>query len=581
MRRRYQDGVRLLSRLKGITLVKNKTKADIMIRLSTINNEQGMALFIALMLVLMLSVVGLGIIKSSNDEISIAGNEMHEMKAFYAAEAGLDKAVAQIQTAYEASGTPPDTLPAGTLSVSCITIQYNTTQDTVVQKIITKGSLAGLNGSVTPYKITASAVDNNNGISITLEETFEVALVPIFQFSVFYETDLEIAPGPSMLLFGRVHSNNDIYLQSGNAIDIDSYLTAFGNTYHGRKPGGGSTSNGEVNIKGIDGNYYSMREAGGWLDANDSHWFDSAATRWGGRVQDAAFGQEKLNLPIDNPDNPYSIIDRDSVGGGNEDSYENMATFKIMDDTAWFHNGTAWVNVTDSLTADSSLKSTTFHDKREGQDITVYDIDMSIFKNSSFFPSNGIIYTADNRSGLRGTRIYDAGDIGHPLTIASENPVYTKGDVNKTNKQPMAIITDALMILSDNWSDDPAKTTSGNVSDRPAINTEINFSYITGNQETTVADGYNGGLENLPRFLETWSSKTLKIRGSIINLWLMQKVSGAVGCGSYYNPPTRDWAFDTDLNDPANMPPGTPTVRTFIRMGWRQSHVGYAFEDMN
>ena len=49
--------------------------------------------------------------------------------------------------------------------------------------------------------------------------------------------------------------------------------------------------------------------------------------------------------------------------------------------------------------------------------------------------------------------------------------------------------------------------------------------------------------------------------------------------GSYYTPPQRDWAFDPDLDDPSNMPPGTPMVRSFVRWGWKQINVGYGAQE--
>lgn len=543
-----------------------------------IGNDRGMALFIALMLVIMMSIIGISIIKTSNDEISIAGNEMHEMQSFYAAQAGLDKAVAQLQSSYEAKWAIPAVLPSGSLSVNNMTIVYKTSVSAVQSKSISKGSLTGLRGIVTPYHIISTAYDKINKTQVSLEETFEVSVVPVFQFSVFYENDLEIAPGASTMLLGRIHSNGNTYLQADNGIDIDSYFTTFGDIRHGRKPGSGmSDSDGEVDIMSLDGNFYSMRHGSGWLDADDSYWFDTAAARWGGRVQDAAFGQERLNMPIDDPDNPHSIIERDTTGGTGS-SLEIKATFKIKDGVAYWYNGSSWTDVTATLVADGSLKETTFHDKRENQDVTVYDIDMSVFKGSVYFPPNGLVYTADNRSGLRGTRIYNASEIDTSLTLASENPVYTKGDINSINKQPMAIIADALTILSDNWDDNPAKAASADKNDRPAITTTASFCYIAGHKESNGGI-YSGGLENLPRFLEEWTGKTLNYKGSMVSLWHSQKTFGNWS-GTFYSPPNRNWQFDTDLLDPVNMPPGTPMVRGFVRLGWKQAHVGYAHDEI-
>ena len=545
-------------------------------------NQKGIALFIALMLTLMLSIIGLGIIKSSNDEVNIAGNELNEMKAFYVAEAGLEKTTAAIEAEYETTELPPAIVPADTLMMNDIALGCSTVPLAAVTKVLAKGTLSGLTSFSLPYAIRSTAYDSSHNTTITLEENFEVASVPIFQFAVFYDQDLEIAPGPIMTLAGRVHCNSDLYLESGNRIDLTSFITAFGDVKHGRKAGSGMTvENGDVNVAGADNVLRSMRDGSGWLDANKSYWYDSAAARWGGRVQDHTFGQDKLSIPVSNPDDPHLFIDRAAAGGGNDDSYELKARFKIMDGVALYNTtGTTWINVTATLLASGALKETTFHDKREGANVTVYDLDMNIFKSSTYFPPNGIIYTADNRAGLRGTRIYNASDIGFPLTIASEIPVYTKGNINSTNKKPMAIITDALTVLSGNWSDDPAKAANADKNQRPAISTTMNFSYITGNKETGVGGAaYNGGLENLPRFLENWSTQTLTYRGSIICLWLMEKFNGNWD-GSYYTPPTRDWAFDNDLTDVTLLPPGTPCVRSFIRWGWHQTNVGYDSKTM-
>ncbi len=550
-----------------------------------LRNNKGIALFIALMLTLMLSIIGLGIIKSSNDEVSIAGNELNEMKSFYVAEAGLDKVTSLIQSQYDTNELPPTIAPAETTSIDGIALAYSTVPQASTQRTLTKGSLAGLKAFVRPYKIQSTAYDSAHNTSVVLEEWFEVASVPIFQFAVFYDNDLEIAPGAHMDVIGRVHSNGDMYLQSeaSAGLDFNSYITAYGNVYHGRKPGSGqSTATGNVDIKDINGTYQSMRQGSGWLDAADGYWYDSAAARWGGRVQDHSFGQERLTLPLDDPSDPHTLIDRYDLGGGvhNPSSMEQDARFKIVDGVALYNvSCTTWTNVTATLTTSGALKETTFWDKREEKNVTVYDINASIFKTSGYFPPNGIIYTADNRAGFRGTRLYNATDVGFPMTLASENPVYTKGNINTVNKKPMAIICDAITVLSGNWSDDPAKAANADKTKRPATSTTINFSYITGNKNTGGSN-YNGGLENLPRFLENWSAQTLTYRGSIVNMWLSEETSG-LWSGTYYTPPQRDWQFDTDLNDINNLPPGTPTVRAFIRWGWKQTNIGYTVATMN
>ena len=106
-----------------------------------LQNERGIAMIIALMIMLMLTIIGIGIVKSSNDEVNIAGNELNEMKAFYAAEAGLDKATAIIQAHYSATGIPPSSFPAETLTIAGVTFGYSTIPNTPKTKTITKTAI--------------------------------------------------------------------------------------------------------------------------------------------------------------------------------------------------------------------------------------------------------------------------------------------------------------------------------------------------------------------------------------------------------------------------------------------------------
>lgn len=73
---------------------------------------------------------------------------------------------------------------------------------------------------------------------------------PLFQFAVFYSSDLEVLPGPNMTLAGRVHSNRDMYLgSSGNTLTLNTnYVRAVGDIYRHRKDDP-SQSPGTVNIR--------------------------------------------------------------------------------------------------------------------------------------------------------------------------------------------------------------------------------------------------------------------------------------------------------------------------------------------
>ena len=75
------------------------------------SSESGFATLIALVMVGMLTLIGLAALSTSDDEVSIAGNELQEMRAFYAAESGLEKAAANLQLQWENTGLPPTVMP--------------------------------------------------------------------------------------------------------------------------------------------------------------------------------------------------------------------------------------------------------------------------------------------------------------------------------------------------------------------------------------------------------------------------------------------------------------------------------------
>jgi hypothetical protein len=82
---------------------------------------------------------------------------------------------------------------------------------------------------------------------------------------------------------------------------------------------------------------------------------------------------------------------------------------------------------------------------------------------------------------------------------------------------------------------------------------------LAGLKGQAVRGAYNGGLENYPRFHENWSGRTFTYRGSFVSLGTPRHVDGAWVYGNpQYTAPNRDWDYDTDFNNAANLPPLTP-----------------------
>jgi hypothetical protein len=91
---------------------------------------------------------------------------------------------------------------------------------------------AGLNTLEYRYRVYTSAVkESNNGLAskpasaqTMLQMDFNNRLIPLFQFAVFYENDLEIANGPNFTISGPVHTNGNLRLSPDG-----STLTFLGN----------------------------------------------------------------------------------------------------------------------------------------------------------------------------------------------------------------------------------------------------------------------------------------------------------------------------------------------------------------
>ena len=529
-----------------------------------------MMVFLALLF--MLTLIGISSVMTSTTEVDIAGNEINAVNAFYAAEGGLEKAYSELSASYRATAAPPSPLPSGTITFGDYAVTYQTNQvGATVQRDLVNGAYRGLYGLATQFEVTSTAHRTGTGADATLVQVLESDLVPLFQFAVFYHGDLEIAPGPDMTLGGRVHTNGNLYLQAGNSLYIDSYTTAAGNIFHGRKPGSGqSTSNGDVAINDATEVYQQMYDSGSWLDSDDPDWVAESISRWGGKVEDKDHGITDLDLPVVSSGVPGNMI---ATGAESADSYENKATLKIIDGVASYQQlDGSWVNVTADLLADGSLSNGTFYDAHQGRNVDSWDIDMSNFKDSPYFPRNGIMYTANTAGGgnLKATRLTDCSDIGANFTIASKNSVYVQGDYNTVDKKGSAILTDALTMLSNSWDDSKS---SWSLNNRMASETTVNCSYMTGNQNTGEGgSGYNGGYENLPRFLEDWSNVKLNWRGSAVDVWLSKEATYPWSYGGYYKAPNRNWAFDEDLRDINKLPPGTPLISIFQKVSWRESY---------
>src|SRR5208283_225228 len=122
------------------------------------------------------------------------------------------------------------------------------------------------------------------------------------------------------------------------------------------------------------------------------------------------------------------------------------------------------------------------------------------------------------------------------FTVGTPNPLYVWGNyncpnaaylntTNTTTCYPASLASDALTILSPAWQD--SKSANPLPSSPNASSDTVNAAILTGNVPSTGsgATQFSGGVMNLPRLLEAWSSssgssyQTLALNTSLVNLF--------------------------------------------------------------
>ncbi len=193
------------------------------------------------------------------------------------------------------------------------------------------------------------------------------------------------------------------------------------------------------------------------------------------------------------------------------------------------------------------------------------------------------------------------------LSIATENPVYVLGNYNATGilasstgtptpysdylpspnspqDVPAAIAADAITLLSQAWADTKSFSSPFATSGRIPIVTTYRFAALVGNgkdwapcvvsqSQGGTAGGacQSGGVHNLLRYLEQWTSVKSNYSGSLINLFNSANSNSAFKCcDTVYVPPTRNYVFDESFLDINRIPPGSPYLQSLTLTGFER-----------
>jgi hypothetical protein len=108
------------------------------------------------------------------------------------------------------------------------------------------------------------------------------------------------------------------------------------------------------------------------------------------------------------------------------------------------------------------------------------------------------------------------------------------------------------------------KTPAPNASGSVEIAAAIISGTIPTSPDSTGTQAYSGGVHNFPRFLETWGSNTVAIRGAMVCMY-NSRIATAGWSQSYYSAPFRQWGFDQVFAN-GKFPPICPQVLQYRRV---------------
>jgi len=586
-------------------------------------NRRGLALEATLLVLVLISFLMIVAYAGVVTTIRTSDVDYRNTRVTYAAEAGAEGVMAQLDERMQ-DGVLSDAdlaaLAAPPVAGFTIDSFWAAKVGGVVTETITDGSFAGLYSLTQRVQVYAGAEDGAGHRSAALVDV-KAQAIPIFQFAVFWEGDLEDYAAARKDIVGRVHANGDMYLRA-NDLHFHDPLTTPGKVLRDPKL-----------AHDAPGNVFVYNAAGSpvLLDFDSETHPDPAAfraqsdARFDGRLKTGAYRGDSLRLPLpvgvpmrelirprEATDGDlehatkfawkadlYVTVDFDEIkikkhicGGGSNDKHPTITVVR--------YDGGPLPSSTDKC-AIFDFKWDAFGDRHEQRWVDALTVRMDFLRAwlttgaGAGGPKPRVIYVelrppagpmvpdpltdphSDNLGGqpFPALRLKGGAQLDGPLTIGSEYPLYVQGDYNTTAKQPAAVFGDTYTFLSGSYPD--GGTT---IPDKPSgINVTHYFSIVTGTGEGYVGCWHHAAGCSAPpygaagwfRSLENMTGRTFTFRGSFVSLWAPVKATmyGNYPGSNYYTPPIRDTRFDTDLLDPAKLPPATPVVGNVIHTGFR------------
>src|ERR1700690_2706448 len=206
----------------------------------------GFTLIASLLMLLLLSGIAIGLLMMANTESKVGGTDLQNNIAYHVAEGGIEKMYSDLSAVFQNSQAPStaqicavSNTPPTMVGVAWNTYSVAPTSGcgtsapvtpTATWKTLTGGPEAGLWAQVIPVNMQATAA-MSGGQEVSMTRTAQVALIPVFQFGVFSESDLSFFSGPSFDMAGPIQTNADLYafVGPGSTLTFHNQVSTYGN----------------------------------------------------------------------------------------------------------------------------------------------------------------------------------------------------------------------------------------------------------------------------------------------------------------------------------------------------------------
>jgi len=613
-------------------------------------NEKGIALMASLAMLALLATLFAAYFLVTQTETRMSKGSKDSQSGFNAAEAGLNLRAEDVRALFRDWARPTGTSPTstnpcdgsnlGSGDFACKSYDFTTGHHAIsyvreepgnpYSTILPPGEpFQGLTAQEYRYTVRSIGRNNVNNNEAILDLAFFSRLVPLFQFAIFFQEDLEIFNGATMTVDGRVHTNGDLYLapQDGGITNLTGQVSVANKLYRGLKSqsscsGYGGTAKVSDTPDKTAPNYINLPACSGSRSniTDVSAWKGNLTTKVGVvKVPDVSV------IDSFSSNDYWQLADLRLVLRLNADGTVNTANSPTGVEVV----GTDGVNIsaaTNALhdTACSGLitqGATSYSVGQRGPDTSsqlrlyreyqsdpttnnfqrTLEVDMRALLNCiDRFPTimsgralddntqNGLVFffaidgplsqASQNNYSVRirnGASLQSSNVGAHivkGLTVVSDQGLVIWGNYNSTGWVPAALMSDTLWLLSNAWTD--AESLIADTYTRAGNATSVYAALLTGIKRTGNANGSagqdqgadssGGGSINSFRFNEWFRVGSSSIPdftyvGSIVSLGPPRRSNSTWGPFTYYSAPNRAWSYETRFNDPAQLPPMSPT----------------------